>query len=594
MNNRKWIAAVALLFVFTFMAWGTRAYAAPVKDHPVTLTQPDGTVLECFASGDEFFSYLHDENGYLIKRDPDTGFLVYANLDGAGRLSLTKNVAVSGGKYAAPGQPGRQSVQMPLDAVSRGIGVKHADIDFEINANLITERAYPERQGGSISRRDPQNAALSGVMENIVVMVSFADEDPAIDPEYLTLLEDYFNGAGDGYSGSLKDYINVVSGGVFEINSTIVGMDDATVLMYRDDKPRAYYQPYNEVTNPMGYQTGDNNPDSRIREHTLLKNAIEAIDGSALLAGRNLDFNSDGEVDGVTFIITGDTGEWSELLWPHQWVLYSHNVTLNGLQVFTYSFQIENHLLNTGGVSVLAHESLHTFGFPDLYRYYYAGEPVFAWDIMSANTPNPQIPNTYSRNTYAGWGDTPVEITQNGRYTLSPLGSKTGVTAYTIAMPDSGEYEGEFVMLEYRSYLNNSGFDTWFDETSPRSEYMGLVVSRVYPYAYNGNMFATGYLPQDGFEPDEMYVYRPDEEYYNIGSGLVRQASLSAQTGRTSFGTARLTEDGDDGFVNTIYGIEGYNTGYTITNVSAAGETISFDVRIHHEITCNIHLGKTE
>ena len=69
-------------------------HAAYLKDVPKTLTQPDGTVLHCFASGDEYFNYLHDENGYTIMQHPLTGFYVYADKQN-GQLVATDFVAGS-------------------------------------------------------------------------------------------------------------------------------------------------------------------------------------------------------------------------------------------------------------------------------------------------------------------------------------------------------------------------------------------------------------------------------------------------------------------------------------------------------------------
>ena len=54
------------------------AQAAYLKNIPVTVTQPDGTVLQCFASGDEYFNYLHDKDGFTIMQHPQTGYYVYA------------------------------------------------------------------------------------------------------------------------------------------------------------------------------------------------------------------------------------------------------------------------------------------------------------------------------------------------------------------------------------------------------------------------------------------------------------------------------------------------------------------------------------
>ena len=56
--------------------------AAPFKNVPHTITQPNGQIISCFVSGDEFFNYCHDANGYTIIQDPETGYYTYAIQDG--------------------------------------------------------------------------------------------------------------------------------------------------------------------------------------------------------------------------------------------------------------------------------------------------------------------------------------------------------------------------------------------------------------------------------------------------------------------------------------------------------------------------------
>jgi hypothetical protein len=51
---------------------------APLKNVPVTITQPDGKVIHCFASGDEFYNWLHDKDGYVIIQNKFTGYYTYA------------------------------------------------------------------------------------------------------------------------------------------------------------------------------------------------------------------------------------------------------------------------------------------------------------------------------------------------------------------------------------------------------------------------------------------------------------------------------------------------------------------------------------
>lgn len=54
--------------------------AAYLTDVPVKVTQPDGIVLNIFATGDEFYNWLHDENGYTIVQDQNNGYYCYAEL----------------------------------------------------------------------------------------------------------------------------------------------------------------------------------------------------------------------------------------------------------------------------------------------------------------------------------------------------------------------------------------------------------------------------------------------------------------------------------------------------------------------------------
>jgi hypothetical protein len=50
---------------------------APLSDIPVVLKQPDGGVINGFASGDEFYNWFHDKDGYVIIQDPATGYYTY-------------------------------------------------------------------------------------------------------------------------------------------------------------------------------------------------------------------------------------------------------------------------------------------------------------------------------------------------------------------------------------------------------------------------------------------------------------------------------------------------------------------------------------
>ena len=53
-----------------------------VENNPVEVTQPDGTKLSLFVSGDEYYHRVHDEKGFTILKNPQTGYAVYAIPDG--------------------------------------------------------------------------------------------------------------------------------------------------------------------------------------------------------------------------------------------------------------------------------------------------------------------------------------------------------------------------------------------------------------------------------------------------------------------------------------------------------------------------------
>ncbi|MCL1873997.1 MAG: InlB B-repeat-containing protein [Clostridiales bacterium] len=587
-----YLAFQLLIITVLLLAFSSAICAAPLKNVPVSVTQPDGGILKCLASGDEFFNYLHDFGGNIIIQDPETGYYTYARLDDQGKIIASDQIATDGGYYYDFDLKYYDDLDDDLDdddyydleeeiyssLTAKVDGLRLEDIDFSLNPDLISE--FPDPKDSPFQTPSPESLAgigvtgpmVKGAMENIVVMICFSDENQTISSTAKNKIEAVYNGP----TLSLNHYMKTISEGVFSLNSTLVGLNGNTLLMYRDSQPRKYYQPYHAATNPQGYQGGNEGADRTMREHTLLQNAVNAINGSALLAGKNLDIDGDGIIDSISFIISGNVDGWSSLLWPHKWALYTSNTRLNGKQVYEYSFTLYDYTFPATGssdVSTICHESLHTFGLPDLYRYTNNGNPVGGWDIMSDNAPNPQFPNSHMRLRYTGWGKPLTEITANGRYTLSPIGSTSGTTAYAIATSNPNQ----FILLEFRSSNNPSGYDTLFAPGVDYTNYAGgLTITRINT-AFSGNDNRTGGTN------DEVYVYRSYESALNQGGGLFQIASLSANAGRTSYGNDVIAK----GYDRMICLYDGTNTNYIISNVSAVGSTISFDVKLNNTVTGN-------
>jgi M6 family metalloprotease-like protein len=349
----------------------------------------------------------------------------------------------------------------------------------------------------------------------------------------------------------MSDYFNEVSYGKLTISTTFYPSSEGNAIStYVDSHPRSYFQEYNSTTNPTGYSGSDQKKE---REFTLLKKAVLAVKDQ-IPSDLNVDFNNDGIVDNVCFIVQGDTDGWSDLLWPHMWSLTDdYYVTINEKQVITFNFQIESYARSS--TSVLCHEMFHTIGAPDLYHYTTGTSlhPVGNWDIMEYNTEPAQSMGAYMKYKYGGWIESIPEISKSGTYTISPLDS-SNATNLCYKIPIANSSSGEFIVLEYRKQ------GKVFESVIPGT---GLLIYRIWPYA-RGNMYFNG---TDIL--DEVYVYRPDGSANNNGD--YETAFFSDKVYRTSF-SKDITNPScllSDGTIGNI----------TITNVMQTNDgNISFRV----------------
>jgi M6 family metalloprotease-like protein len=519
MKGSLLLAVVGVVIGFAVLASG-----APLWYYPQKLTQPDGSVIHCFTSGDEFHHWLHDKDNYTIVQHPATGYYVYAI---QGEAELLPSDYIVG--------------QSDPNVVGLTRGVRPS-----LGAALKRQKTFNAMVAAVRS-----NASSAGVLNNVVVFIRFADESQRIIPDSVALYDRMFNAPSTG-ANSLYNYYREVSYGRLAITSTFYPIATDSVLSYQDAHVRNYYRPYNVVSNPIGYTT-DNI--ARTREQTLLKNAVNAV-ASQIPSTLNLDANNDGFVDGVCFILSGSPDGWAYQLWPHMDYLNLQSVYINGIRVLAYDFQLRDFLAQPSrGVCTLCHEMFHSLGAPDLYNYathLMPDElfPVWIWDIMGCkNQPNPMVNppqhmSAYLKYKYGRWIDSIPTIPIPGRYVLYPLLSSSR-NCYKILSPNSST---EYFVVEYRK---RSGVF----ETSLPGE--GLLVYRI-------NVLVAG---NEAGPPDEIYVYRPGGTL--TANGAPDSAAFSANSGRTA-----ITDFTDpSGFLST--GLPG---GLQITGVGSIGDSIEFTV----------------
>lgn len=495
------------LLALLLLAGSLSASAAYFRCLPYDAAQPDGSMIHCFVSGDEYFNWLHDQAGYTIIQGDD-GYFYW------GRTS---------GDIVAPTTWRADRTDPVQLGLEKWVKISQAKYEAKKASRAVRSGHVP-------------GAPHTGTLNNIVIYIRFSD-----DGEFTTTRQAYDNKFNPPTGNSMKSYYLETSYNNLTVSTTHYPECVMTTnYSYQDYHPRSYFQPYNAVTNPDGYMEGE----AGIREQTMLSDAIDWINSnSPVPSDLNIDGDEDGTVDNVCFIVKGGNGAWADLLWAHMWVLFYHNVYINGSQVWNYTFQPESQV----DVSTLCHEMFHALGAPDLYHYYDNGiSPTGSWDIMCSGSGHM---SAYMKWKYAQmqWvTDLPL-ITTSGTYTLHPMGSSATNNCYAIPSPYSGF---EYFVVEYRKKEGT------FEGTLPGS---GLIVYRIDPNQ-NGNA---------GGPPDEVYLYRPNGTLETNGN--TTQAHFSAGVNRTKINDhtnpGSFLQDGSPG-------------GLDISNVTGADTTISFTVNL--------------
>jgi M6 family metalloprotease-like protein len=509
---------ITCLFFFTL---AIIVCAAPLRNVPVALVQPNGDTLHCFASGDEFFNYLHDANGYTIMQD-DEGWYMYAIPDG-------KDIKASG-YIAGIVRPERVKLQKNVLPAREK---RQAIIDSRRQLLSAAPIALSD-----VSNAPPSYAKNQGTLNNIVIFIRFSDDsDTPFSP--FSVYEDRLS-AGNA---SLQAFYKEVSYNLIDIPSSYYPAPQGnTVMSYKDVHPKNYYRPYSS-SNPDGYRESERTD----REQTLLMNAINAV-SSLVPSSLNLDMNGDGYVDNVSFILSANSDGWNALLWAHRWSLFAKTAYINGKRVYDFIF-LPN---NQASTSTLCHEMFHALSAPDLYHYDDPNNlsPVGIWDIMEENGTPPQHMGAYMKYKYGNWISSIPVINAPGTYTLSPLSSSSTSNCYRIPMKNNSQ---QFYVVEYRKKPSGG-----FESSIPGS---GMLVYRI-DTRYNGN---ANYNGTNSF--DEVYVFRPGGSPNTNGS--LATANLGAHVGRTQFDHTTLAypfQTGNGVIDENIY----------ISDITAAEETISF------------------
>ncbi len=395
---------------------------------------------------------------------------------------------------------------------------------------------------------------------NLAIFVRFADDEEITHP--FQDIDDMFNKEEPNYYSVYNFYKESTYDKIHFHTVYANQINGGQIVSYRTKNPRGYYQPYSP-TNPIGYQGELPFVGISMREAELLAEVLHAVDSMHLVDTYTmLDGNGDGKIDNISFIVKGGVGDWASLLWPHMEFFpqdsIDYPVLVNGKQPYAFNFEFEGspQYFTT---RTFCHEMGHSMGLPDLYHYinYRNVSPAGAWDLM-CSTNNYQQISTILKSKYLHVADEPVQITEDGTYTLLSNASSAFQNCYYIK---SAIDSTQWFTFEYRNTADV------FDAGIPAT---GLLIGRwndTVPISYEG-MFANAFF--DFYTQAHQYwIFRPGSSCDTV-NGDPHQAYFGLASGRTSFGP---TTDPHPYLTDGTPELS-----FEITNIQESGDYLTFYV----------------
>ena len=537
-HSIKYLSAYFSILLLFNIIFSSIALAVPANPKPFVEKQPDGSTITLRIKGDEYFHWFEDLGGYTVVRNNGTFF--YAQLDNNGQLTATRFQVGKTNPATANLRPG----VLPPENV-------------RAQSSLATPRLSP-------SFNTPQSIVPSGNIKNLVVMVRFSNHQSRILPS-ISDMNTLFN-AADSHptiapTGSIRDLFLKNSYGQLTLNSDISGWIDVS-------RSEQYYA----------------DGGSGLNSNVILEALQEALD----ILDQTVDFSqydsdNDGFIDAITFIHSGygaesggtdvdGTGK-DDRIWSHKFAIQPAWESNEEVKVFDY--HISPSLWGTQGsaigrVGVIAHETGHFFGLPDLYDTDQSSNGIGSYGLMAnpwgfdGTQYCPPHLSAWSKMRL-GWTN-PVDISEDGEYTLRQAESNADVYRISQGFPS-----GEYLLIENRqkSHIDcpipQGGLAIWhIDETKDTNNQNQDNTEEGYPgqasWPENGNHYRVALLQADG-------LYQL-ENNGNRGDG----GDVFHSDGVDSIGPGPSNHPNTDTYQSGIIN----QTDHSIHSISASGPTMTF------------------
>lgn len=371
-HNMKKLLLTWISLLLVSLSWAAKAWKMPL-----TVTQPDGSVLQAYQHGDEHFNWYTDKDGVILIRKADIFYI--AHIDRYGKISSSNLLA--------------HEKSQRQDAEKRAVAAQNRNLFFEKAQQRIETRAM---------RREPVQVDNTffphmGSPKAIVILAQYNDTPFTLtDPRQS--FQQFLNGEGEPV-----DYEHSK------------GRNASSVKQYFKDMSFGKFIPqfdvYGPVTLPheLAYYGGTDPNGGGEKFSELITDACRLMDDSLNFA--NYDANGDGYADLVYVVYSGygqNMGAPDNTMWPKAGTIYPCP-SFDGKKICRAG--ISNELIGNpktpkkkmiSGIGLFCHEFSHCMGLPDFYPTLASArgdnQGMEAWSLMDDGeyTANGWWPTAYT------------------------------------------------------------------------------------------------------------------------------------------------------------------------------------------------------
>ena len=397
--------------------------------------QMNGPQIRLRVFGDEFYSYLEDDDGYSVVYDSEIGLYAYARL--------------FGGKLISTGVP---LLQGPPVGVKRHLREIGDVIVSKFDSNYA--RNYSSRDG--ISRDFGRSMGLlegrrvnQGKISGLTILVQFSDVKTSITPADVS---DMLNTPGYNSYGnfcSVRDFFLKMSNGKLDYKNIVIG----PITLSHE---KQYYV-----------------------DHPLVEETLQAVKGTGIDL-KQFDSKKEGYIDAISILYAGKSLYLGDYIWPHNGII---NMLLGNIRAYFYMLTGLGDDKTELSIGTFCHESSHMLcRLPDVYDYgkrdgdFQKSAGLGDYCLMSygnhldnGKTPSPIC--AYLRYL-ANWCDNKVSLNDPGEYQ-----ARHG--DYGTVMIYNTDQENEYFIVENRSaqgldeHLPTSGLAVYHCDIFGSNEWQG-------------------------------------------------------------------------------------------------------------------------